>query len=79
MPKRVLWLLATAVACGAAGIAFASPQFASTFAASFSSQTPHSPSGLDARQEALHDPERKSDANWSRPIAWCKTAADGTK
>lgn len=48
MPRRVLWLLAVVVACGAAGVALASPQFASTLAFTFSSKVPGSPSGFDS-------------------------------
>src|SRR6266581_6221440 len=48
MLQRVLWLLAVAVACGAAGVALASPQFASTLAFTFSSNVPGSPSGFDS-------------------------------
>src|SRR6266581_393201 len=48
MLQRVLWLLAVAVACGAAGVAIASPQFASTLAFTFSSNVPGSPSGFDS-------------------------------
>src|SRR2546425_5412177 len=48
MPHRVLWLLAVALACGAAGVALASPQFASTLAFTFSSKVPSSPSGFDS-------------------------------
>ena len=46
---RVLsgWLLAVPLAAGAGGVAIASPQFSSTFALTFSSATPGSPSGLD--------------------------------
>jgi hypothetical protein len=48
MLHRVLWLLAAAVACAAAGVALASPRFASTLAFTFSSQVPGSPSGFDS-------------------------------
>jgi hypothetical protein len=48
MLQRVLWVLAVAVACGAAGVALASPQFASTLAFTYSSQAPGSPSGFDS-------------------------------
>jgi hypothetical protein len=48
MRNRVLWLLAVAVACGAAGVALASPQFTSTLALTFSSNVPGSPSGFDS-------------------------------
>ena len=46
MPRRFLLLLA--IACGAAGVALASPQFASTLAFTFSSKVPGSPSGFDS-------------------------------
>jgi len=45
---RVLWTLAVAVACGSAGVALASPQFASTLAFTYSSEVPDSPSGFDS-------------------------------
>jgi hypothetical protein len=48
MLQRVLWVLAVAVACGAAGVALASPQFASTLAFTYSSKVPGSPSGFDS-------------------------------
>ena len=48
MLRRALWLLAVALACGAAGVAVASPQFASTLAFTFSSDVPGSPSGFDS-------------------------------
>src|SRR2546426_9914558 len=48
MVHRVLWLLALAFACGAAGAALASPQFASTLAFTYSSKVPGSPSGFDS-------------------------------
>ena len=48
MLHRVLWLLAVVVICGAAGVALASPQFASTLAFTFSSKVPGSPSGFDS-------------------------------
>jgi hypothetical protein len=48
MLHRVLWSLAVALACGAAGVALASPQFASTLAFTYSSQVPGSPSGFDS-------------------------------
>jgi len=48
MLRRVLCLLAVAVASGAAGIALASPQFASTLVFTYSSKVPGSPSGLDS-------------------------------
>ena len=48
MLHRVLWVLAAALACGAAGVALASPQFASTLAFTFSSKAPGSPSGFDS-------------------------------
>lgn len=48
MARRVLWLLAVAVVCGTAGVALASPQFASTLAFTFSSKVPGSPSGFDS-------------------------------
>ena len=41
-------LLAVAVACGAAGVALASPQFASTLTFTYSSEVPGSPSGFDS-------------------------------
>jgi hypothetical protein len=46
--NRALWLVCGVVACGAAGVALASPQFLSTFQGTYSSQTPGSPSGFDA-------------------------------
>ena len=48
MLHRVLWLLAVALACGAAGVALASPQFAATLVLTYSSQVPGSPSGFDS-------------------------------
>lgn len=48
MLHRVLWLLAVAFACGAAGVALASPQFASTLTFTYSSATPNTPSGFDS-------------------------------
>ena len=48
MFHRVLWLLAVAVACVAAGVALASTQFASTLAFTYSSKVPGSPSGFDS-------------------------------
>ena len=48
MLRRVLWLLAAAVACGATGVALASPQFASTLTFTYSSEVPGSPSGFDS-------------------------------
>jgi hypothetical protein len=48
MLHRLFWLLAVAVACGAAGVALASSQFASTLAFTFSSKVPGSPSGFDS-------------------------------
>ena len=48
MLHRVLWLFAVAVACAAAGVALASPQFASTLAFTYSSEVPGSPSGFDS-------------------------------
>jgi hypothetical protein len=48
MLHRVFWPLAVALACGAAGVALASPQFASTLALTYSSQVPGSPSGFDS-------------------------------
>jgi hypothetical protein len=48
MLRRVLWLLPVAVACGAAAVALASPQFASTLAFTYSSKVPGSPSGFDS-------------------------------
>jgi hypothetical protein len=48
MPRRVLWLLAVAVVCGATGVALASPQFTSTLVLTFSSKVPGSPSGFDS-------------------------------
>jgi hypothetical protein len=48
MLQRVLWVLTVAVACGAAGVALASPRFASTLAFTYSSQVPGSPSGFDS-------------------------------
>jgi hypothetical protein len=48
MPLRVLWLLAAAVVCGAAGVALASPQFASTLSFTYSSKVAGSPSGFDS-------------------------------
>jgi len=45
---RVLWLLTVAVACAVAGVALASPQFASTLAFTYSSKVPGSPSGFDS-------------------------------
>jgi hypothetical protein len=48
MAKLVLCLLGGAVACIAAAAALASPQFASTFAGTYTAQTPKSSSGLDA-------------------------------
>jgi hypothetical protein len=51
------WLLAIPLAAGTGAVAIASPQFSSTFALTFSSATPGSPSGLDAS------------ATWSDPGA----------
>jgi hypothetical protein len=48
MLHRMLWLLALAAACGAAGVALASPQFASTVTFTYSSKVPDSPSGFDS-------------------------------
>jgi hypothetical protein len=48
MLHRVLWLLAVALACGATGVAFASPQFASTLTFTYSSKVPRSPAGFDS-------------------------------
>jgi hypothetical protein len=48
MLHRVLGLLAVAVACGAAGVALASSQFASTVTFTYSSKVPGSPSGFDS-------------------------------
>jgi hypothetical protein len=48
MLRRVLWLVAVAVVCGTAGVALASPQFASTLAFTYSSKVPGSPSGFDS-------------------------------
>ena len=48
MLHRLLGLLAVAVACGAAGVAVASPQFASTVTFTYSSKVPDSPSGFDS-------------------------------
>jgi hypothetical protein len=48
MPRRVLWPLAVALACGATGAALASPQFASTLTFTYSSKVPGSPSGFDS-------------------------------
>ena len=48
MLHRVLWLFGVVVACGAAGVALASPQFASTLTFTYSSQVPGSPSGFDS-------------------------------
>ena len=48
MLHRVLGLLAVALACGAAGVALASPQFASTLTFTYSSNVPGSPSGFDS-------------------------------
>jgi hypothetical protein len=48
MLNRVLWPLAVAVACGAAAVALASPQFASTVTFTYSSEVPGSPSGFDS-------------------------------
>jgi len=48
MLHRVLWLLVVALACGATGVALASPQFASTLAFTYSSKVPGSPSGFDS-------------------------------
>ena len=48
MPRRALVPACVALACCAvAGLAFASPQFSSTVALTFSSATPGSPTGLD--------------------------------
>ena len=47
MLRRML-LLAVAVACGATGVALASPQFASTLTFTYSSKVPGSPSGFDS-------------------------------
>jgi hypothetical protein len=47
MLRRVL-LLTAAVACGAAGVTLASPQFASTLTFTYSSKAPGSPSGIDS-------------------------------
>jgi hypothetical protein len=46
--RAELGLLALAVACAAAGVALASPQFASTLTFSYSSKVPGSPSGFDS-------------------------------
>jgi hypothetical protein len=43
-----LRLFAVAFACGAAGVAVASPQFATTLTFTYSSATPDSPSGFDS-------------------------------
>jgi hypothetical protein len=48
MARRALWLACGAIACGAVGIASASPQFASTFSGTYSAKTPSTSSGLDA-------------------------------
>ena len=48
MLRRVVWLLAVALACGAAGVALASPQFASTLTFTYSSAIPNTPSGFDS-------------------------------
>ena len=48
MVWRALWLVCGAIACGAVGLASASPQFASTFAGTYSAKTPNTSSGLDA-------------------------------
>jgi hypothetical protein len=48
MHHRGVWLLAVALACGAAGVALASPQFASTLTFTYSSATPNTPSGFDS-------------------------------
>jgi hypothetical protein len=48
MLHRVLRLLAAAVACGATGVALASPQFTSTVTFTYSSKVPRSPSGFDS-------------------------------
>jgi hypothetical protein len=45
---RVLWLLAVADACAAAGVALASSQFSSTVTFTYSSKIPDSPSGFDS-------------------------------
>jgi hypothetical protein len=55
MVHRVLWLLAVALACGATGVAFASPQFASTLTFTYSSKVPRSPAGFD-RLATFSDP-----------------------
>jgi hypothetical protein len=54
---RVLWgcLVAIPLAVGAGGLAIASPQFSTTFALTYSSQTPNSPTGLDVNA-AWSDP-----------------------
>jgi hypothetical protein len=46
--KRALTAVSGLVACTAAGVALASPQFVSTFQATYSSQAPGTPAGLDA-------------------------------
>ena len=48
MCRRLLWLLAVALTCGATGVALASPQFASTLTFTYSSKVPGSPSGFDS-------------------------------
>jgi hypothetical protein len=48
MARRALSLCCAVVACAAAGVAVASPQFSSTFVGTYSTQVPGAPSGLDA-------------------------------
>jgi hypothetical protein len=48
MARAALGLFCGAVACIAAAVAIASPQFSSTFAGTYTAQTPSTSSGLDA-------------------------------
>jgi hypothetical protein len=48
MVRAGLWLTCSAVACIVAAVALASPQFVSTFAGTYTAQTPGTPSGFDA-------------------------------
>jgi hypothetical protein len=57
VPRRLRWPLAAAALCVLAPVAIASPQFSATFALTYSSQPPNSPSGLDVS------------ASWSDPGA----------
>src|SRR5437867_4239201 len=48
MAQRALWVAFVVVVLAAAGMAFASPQFVSTFSGTYSAKTPGTSSGLDA-------------------------------